>query len=59
MNTASIAQGIGKKASAHASNEDLLQQMESELRPGDAVIFMSSSSFSGIQHQLARKLNSL
>ena len=58
MNTSSIAQGIGQKASAHASNEELLQQMESELRPGDAVIFMSSSSFSGIQHQLARKLSS-
>ncbi len=58
MNTQDIARGIGRKASAHGSNEELLAQMETELRAGDAVIFMSSSSFSGIQHQLARKLTS-
>jgi len=56
MSTAAIASGIGRSASAHATNEELLETLMGEVKTGDAVIFMSSSSFSGIQHKLAKHL---
>ena len=56
MNTAAIAQGIGSKATAFASNEELLNTVTHELHEGDAIIFMSSGSFSGIQYRLGEKL---
>ena len=56
MNTRAIAQGIGSKATAFATNEELLETVSKELTPGDAVIFMSSGSFSGVQYQLTNRL---
>ena len=56
MNTGAMAEAIGGKAKAYATHEDLLAELTGALKPGDAVIFMSSGSFNGIQHQLAEKL---
>jgi UDP-N-acetylmuramate: L-alanyl-gamma-D-glutamyl-meso-diaminopimelate ligase len=47
---------IGPKAMAFPTNPDLLSRLKAEVRAGDSVIFMSSGSFSGIQHQLARSI---
>lgn len=47
MNTRTIAQEIGSKATACTTNEEVLAALEQEVRAGDAVIFMSSGSFSG------------
>lgn len=58
MNTDAMAKAIGGKAKAYATHEELLADLGSALKPGDAVIFMSSGSFNGIQHQLAEKLKS-
>lgn len=52
MNTAQLAGEIGRKAAAFQSNEDLLNRMIDSIKPGDAVIFMSAGSFSGIQYRL-------
>jgi len=52
MNTEELAGEIGKKATAFHSNEDLLNKMIDNIKPGDAVIFMSAGSFSGIQYKL-------
>jgi UDP-N-acetylmuramate-alanine ligase len=52
MNTEELAGEIGKKAAAFHSNEDLLNKMIDNIKPGDAVIFMSAGSFSGIQYKL-------
>jgi UDP-N-acetylmuramate: L-alanyl-gamma-D-glutamyl-meso-diaminopimelate ligase len=52
MNTEELAGEIGKKATAFHSNEDLLNRMIANIKPGDAVIFMSAGSFSGIQYKL-------
>ncbi len=54
MSTAAMQQRIGAKAAAYSSNDLLLQGLEREVQPGDAVIFMSSGSFSGAQHRLAK-----
>jgi UDP-N-acetylmuramate: L-alanyl-gamma-D-glutamyl-meso-diaminopimelate ligase len=59
MNTEAIAQGIGSKATAFATNEELLETVSRELNSGDAVIFMSSGSFSGVQYQLAERLKGI
>ena len=56
MNTGAMADAIGTKAKAYSTHEDLLAELSEALRPGDAVIFMSSGSFNGIQHRLAEKL---
>lgn len=47
---------IGSKAKVFKSNQDLLESLQAQVQPGDSVIFMSSGSFSGIQHQLARSI---
>jgi UDP-N-acetylmuramate: L-alanyl-gamma-D-glutamyl-meso-diaminopimelate ligase len=52
MNTEELAGEIGKKATAFHSNDDLLNKMIDNIKPGDAVIFMSAGSFSGIQYKL-------
>jgi UDP-N-acetylmuramate: L-alanyl-gamma-D-glutamyl-meso-diaminopimelate ligase len=52
MNTTELAEEIGKKAAAFQSNEDLLNKMIDNIKAGDAVIFMSAGSFSGIQYKL-------
>ena len=51
-----LRRDIGSKASAFQTNLELLERLKAELKPGDSVIFMSSGSFSGIQHQLARTI---
>ena len=56
MNTADLQRAIGTKAKAFPTNADLLKTLETDLAPGDAVIFMSSGSFSGAQYQLAKDL---
>jgi len=58
MSTSAIVQGIGAKASAFDSNESLLETLRKEIKTGDAVIFMSSGSFSGIQYKIAKDLSS-
>lgn len=52
MNTVELAEEIGKKAAAFQSNDDLLNKMIDDIKAGDAVIFMSAGSFSGIQYKL-------
>ena len=47
---------IGDKAEAFSDNEDLLKSLVGKVRPNDAIIFMSSGSFSGIQYQLKGQL---
>ncbi len=59
MNTQILCKQIGTSATAFSENEDLLAAVDRELRPGDAVIFMSSGSFSGIQYQLAKTVEKL
>lgn len=56
MNTAQLMASIGTKAKTFTTNAALLDGLKGDLRPGDAVIFMSSGSFSGMQHQLAKDL---
>jgi UDP-N-acetylmuramate: L-alanyl-gamma-D-glutamyl-meso-diaminopimelate ligase len=52
MNIAELANQIGKKAHAFQSNDELLNKMIESIHSGDAVIFMSAGSFSGIQYKL-------
>jgi UDP-N-acetylmuramate: L-alanyl-gamma-D-glutamyl-meso-diaminopimelate ligase len=52
MNTFDLAGQIGNKAHAFQSNDDLLNKMIESIGSGDAVIFMSAGSFSGIQYKL-------
>lgn len=52
MNTEKLAGLIGSKAEAYPTNELLADSLAATLRPNDAVIFMSSGSFSGIQYSL-------
>jgi len=56
MNTEQLAQQAGPRAQSFATNDALLAGLKAELTPGDAVIFMSSGSFSGVQHRLAKDL---
>lgn len=53
MDTGAIAAACGGNCRAFQTNEDLLQELRLQVRDGDIVVFMSSSSFSGIQHRLA------
>jgi UDP-N-acetylmuramate: L-alanyl-gamma-D-glutamyl-meso-diaminopimelate ligase len=52
MNIGELASEIGKKAHAFQTNDDLLNKMIESIHAGDAVIFMSAGSFSGIQYKL-------
>ena len=56
MDTQALADKIGSFAKAFAANEDLLQDLVSCVQKGDAIIFMSCGSFSGIQHKMANAL---
>ena len=58
MNTSELAGQIGNKAHAFQSNDDLLHKMIENVGSGDAVIFMSAGSFSGIQYKLLDALKS-
>ncbi len=53
MDTSVLQQRIGTHATSYDDNEILLSDITNEARAGDAVIFMSSGSFSGIQYRLA------
>lgn len=53
MDTNILQKRIGDHALAYEDNEVLLSDIEKAARAGDAVIFMSSGSFSGIQYRLA------
>ena len=61
MNTKAMRDSIGTKALSFDTNEELLEAMVKKTQPGDSLLFMSSSSFSGVQHrassELSKKLN--
>ena len=56
MNTATLANKIGSKAQAFLKNDDLLEAVVSECNDGDAIIYMSSGSFSGVQYRTLKEL---
>ena len=56
MNTNALKELIGDNAMNFQSNEDLLLSLTNECKEGDTIIFMSSGSFSGIQHKLFERL---
>jgi len=56
MNTDELVDSIGPKALAFKANTDLMNKLIDDITPGDAVIFMSSGSFSGVQHELLEKM---
>lgn len=56
MNTEGLAAKIGDKAQAFQDNQQLLESLVGKIKPKDAIIFMSSGSFSGIQYQLKNHL---
>ena len=56
MDTGALAKLIGAKAEAFEDNTSLLDSLLEKVQPNDAVIFMSSGSFSGIQYQICDKL---
>ena len=56
MNTAIISKGIGTHAKDFENNLDLLKYASENLKQGDAIIFMSSGSFSGIQYEIKDRL---
>ncbi len=58
MNTKQLQTSIGANALSFERNEDLLEQLIRDLKPGDAVIFMSSGPFSGIQHEMVKRMRS-
>jgi UDP-N-acetylmuramate: L-alanyl-gamma-D-glutamyl-meso-diaminopimelate ligase len=57
MDTKLMEKNIGPKARAFHDNESLLDFAVQAVQPGDAIIFMSSSSFSGVQYRLQEKLS--
>ena len=56
MNTEQLRASIGPKAKSFSTNQELELTLRNDLEPGDSVIFMSSGSFSGIQHRLAEHI---
>lgn len=57
MSTSKLQEAIGQKARAFPTNSALLASLQTDLTSGDSVVFMSSGSFSGIQHQLAQEIS--
>ncbi len=57
MDTTEMARLIGDNAKAFGDNEALLESLVNEAKPHDAIIFMSSGSFSGIQYRLGERLS--
>jgi len=57
MSTMKLQETIGDKARAFPTNNDLLASLQANLHAGDSVVFMSSGSFSGVQHTLAQEIN--
>ncbi|MEZ4742529.1 MAG: Mur ligase family protein [Bdellovibrionota bacterium] len=56
MNVNNIQSGIKTTAKVFTENEQLLEHLIETLKSGDSVVFMSSASFSGIQHKLPSAL---
>ena len=56
MDTDSLAKAIGGHAASFSDNKRLLEAVVQDAARGDAVIFMSSGSFSGVQHEILEKL---
>jgi UDP-N-acetylmuramate: L-alanyl-gamma-D-glutamyl-meso-diaminopimelate ligase len=52
MNTGELSRLIGEKSKHFSSNDELLKELGETCKEGDTVVFMSSGSFSGIQHRL-------
>lgn len=56
MDTQALAKMIGPKAESFQDNDELLSTLIGKVQPKDAIIFMSSGSFSGIQYRVCDKL---
>jgi UDP-N-acetylmuramate: L-alanyl-gamma-D-glutamyl-meso-diaminopimelate ligase len=56
MNTKNIAKAIGSTAHCFSKNEDLQSWLLTHLQAADLLVFMSSGSFSGIQHSTLEAL---
>lgn len=56
MNTKNIAEAIGPTAHCFSKNEDLQSWLLTHLQAADLLVFMSSGSFSGIQHSTLEAL---
>ncbi|MFW7378204.1 MAG: UDP-N-acetylmuramate--L-alanine ligase [Oligoflexus sp.] len=56
MDTGQLVNQIGNQANAFATNEALLDRIVDDCQSGDAVVFMSSGSFSGVQHKIVKHL---
>lgn len=52
MNTGELAEKIGTKAKSYETHEAIYEDLLKQIGAGDALIFMSPSSFGGIQHRL-------
>lgn len=59
MDTKVIAEKIGKHSLAFSNNMELEEWLINNRKEGDAIIFMSSSSFSGIPQSFCKKLEGL
>ncbi len=57
MDTGKLAQQVGSHGKSFSSNDELKNFLEKNLTRGDAVLFMSSGSFSGVQHKLVKALS--
>jgi len=56
MNTKAMQEKVGQSAMSFDDNQKLLEDLHRKARKGDVVVFMSSSSFNGIQHEFAKTL---
>jgi UDP-N-acetylmuramate: L-alanyl-gamma-D-glutamyl-meso-diaminopimelate ligase len=56
MNTGRLAGNIGPKAKAFQTNDELVSDLAAQANPGDLIVFMTSSSFSGCQHRIGEML---
>ena len=57
MDTQALARLVSNQtAKAFDNNDSLLEHLVKECRPDDIVVFMSSGSFSGIQHKILQAL---
>lgn len=59
MDTKRICERIGSSAHRFGDNDQILQWLKDNARDNDIVVFMSSGSFSGIQHKSLEALKSL
>lgn len=59
MDVSKLASDIGQSGHGFESNDDLLESLVKTAKIGDVIVFMSSGSFSGVQHKLVDKLRSV